>query len=267
MSNHKPSGTREWAKKTWDIATGCPHDCFYCYSKDREVRRFHRVKKGEWKNLKLRPHAVGKRWRKTEGRIMFPANHDIVPEIIDECVLTIREMVKSWDRVIIVTKPHLDCVTRLCTEFEKDKDKILFRFTIGSLHDDVLKFWEPGAPNFEERWASLKWAHGHGFRTSISSEPFLDEDIRQLFKILEPWVTDTIWIGPMNHMEERVDKEARLRWSDAHWDYWNRVKNSQTKERIQKLYDDMKAEKKVRWKNAIKEMLGLDIPDEIGLDI
>ena len=62
-----------------------------------------------------------------------------------------------------------------------------------------------GAPKFEERMASLVYAHQHGFKTSVSVEPMLDsKNIVHLFQVLKPHVTDSIWIGKLNHIRQRV---------------------------------------------------------------
>ena len=73
------------------------------------------------------------------------------------------------------------------------------RFTIGAMDDDVLRYWESGAPSFAERLAALKHAHGQGFRTSVSAEPMLDvPHAVELYEAVVPFVTDTIWFGKMN---------------------------------------------------------------------
>ena len=60
------------------------------------------------------------------------------------------------------------------------REQLLFRFTVGSAKDDVLSFWEPGAPTFAERMASLELAWAHGYQTSVSCEPMLDGHIEDV---------------------------------------------------------------------------------------
>jgi DNA repair photolyase len=83
----------------------------------------------------------------------------------------------------------------------------MFRFTIGSLNPDASKFWEPGAPEPFERICALEHAFLNGYQTSVSMEPMLfgySEAIRT-FHTVERFVTDTIWIGKMNKIRQRVD--------------------------------------------------------------
>lgn len=280
MDRKKPTGTREWSCETLDIADGCPHNCAYCYSKTRECYRFKRISPDDWEHIKLRAKAP-KYWKSPRhGQLMFPANHDIVPEILDECITALLKAVDSWESVLIVTKPHLLCVTKLCDALKGHKNKVLFRFTIGSYNNDTLKFWEPGAPNFKERLASLKWAHGHGFKTSVSSEPTLDRYIGNLIELLLPFITDALWVGPMNVMETRVRfrginyRESIARssmgkkgWTDREWAYFNVARSVRDPIFLKLLYARYKDNPHIKWKNESKKILGLPLADEIGLDV
>lgn len=257
-----PTGTREWAVANCNICIGCKHNCRYCYSRYDLMHRFHWT--DDWLTLKLDLTKAEKFYRKKEGTIMFPSAHDITPEILDECVEVLGKMLEAGNDVLIVSKPHLECIKRICDDFGRYKKQILFRFTIGSMDDKVLAFWEPGAPNFKERLTCLKYAFYNGFETSVSSEPYLDGTIKELFHTLKFYVTNSIWIGPMNKMETRVDTKG---WTEAEWEYWRVVKSVQTKEWIEALYNDLKKERKVKWKDAVKKILKLPIPKNCGMDI
>ena len=203
----KKTGTREWADVNVNIITGCEHACRYCYAAEMALKRFHRIAAlDEWANPELRPKEVSKRRMKCKGRIMFPTTHDITPQFLDECVTVLRKLLAAKNEVLIVSKPHLECVERLCRELAAYKKKIVYRFTIGAMDDELLRFWEPGAPAFAERLAALKHAHAQGFRTSVSAEPMLDvPHAFELYEALAPFVTDTIWFGKMNDVRRRVE--------------------------------------------------------------
>ncbi|MEA3558943.1 MAG: hypothetical protein U9R75_06785 [Candidatus Thermoplasmatota archaeon] len=208
---------------------------------------------------------VKKKWRKKQGTIMFPSTHDITPENLPECIQTIGNILEGGNHLLIVSKPHFRCIADICQSFRQYKDQILFRFTIGSMDStNCLSFWEPGAPSFEERLGSLTYAFNAGYRTSVSSEPFLDDKVIDLFFKVEPYVTDSVWIGPMNKMEQRVDRTG---WDKGSMHYWDLVKGSQTRAEIEIIYGALKDEPHVRWKDAIKDMLGLEKPTEVGMDI
>ena len=78
------------------------------------------------------------------------------------------------NEVLVVSKPRVACVKRLCAELLPYRDQIVFRFSIGSTDSAVLSFWEPGAPGFEERLECLRIAHISEYVTSVSCEPMLD---------------------------------------------------------------------------------------------
>lgn len=169
-------GTKEWADRSENCLNGCSHDCKYCYAKATAVRFGHNTPLN-WKNETLKPNILKKGFRKWEGKIMFPSAHDITPAHLDDCMDYLEHMLRPGNQVTIVTKPHLDCVKAICQEFGWYKDKILFRFTIGSSDLTTLKFWEPNAPDFTERLESLKYAFSQGYQTSVSCEPMLDNNV------------------------------------------------------------------------------------------
>ena len=73
------SGTKEWADRNVNCVSGCAHDCKYCYAKQNAVR-FKRETATSWKVMKVREADVKKDYMKTDGRVMFPTSHDIIPE-------------------------------------------------------------------------------------------------------------------------------------------------------------------------------------------
>ena len=249
------TGTLEWAEKNVNIITGCEHRCRYCYAADM-TKRFRRIATlDDWGNPVLRAHEVDKQRRKSEGRIMFPSTHDITPQFLDECVTVLRNLLAANNEVLIVTKPHLECVQRLCRELAEYKKNILFRFTIGAMDNDLLAYWEPGAPDFPERLAALKYAHAQGFATSVSAEPMLDAPRAvELYERLVPFVTDTLWFGKMNMLRKRMSIETAEDEAAV-----QRIKETQADDRIIELYEQLKNEAKVQWKDSIKKLVGLTL--------
>ncbi|MFA5130589.1 MAG: hypothetical protein WC477_06815 [Patescibacteria group bacterium] len=174
----------------------------------------------------------------------------------------ITNILKADNDILIVSKPHLDCIKAICDRFVDWKDRILFRFTIGAMNDDVLGYWEPGAPKFAERLASLQYAFENGYKTSVSCEPMLDSrNMSHLFNALKPFVTDSIWIGKMNNVERRVKVE-----NDEDRKMVDAIIAGQTDNKIWIIYNNLRNEPKVRWKESIKAVVGLELPKEAGLD-
>lgn len=263
-SNKKPSGTQEWAAHNVNIQAGCEHDCKYCYAKSMAIR-FGRATPQSWKQPEILHDKVSKDYRKMDGRIMFPTSHDITPLNIEECSIVLSKLLEAGNEVLIVSKPHLKCIKKLCSDLAKFKDKILFRFTIGSTDDYVLRFWEPEAPSFKERLSCLKYAFQKGFQTSVSCEPMLDERIDRVIAKAKPYVTDAIWLGRVNRIRSAIaqncpnDKTAK-KWATLLLGY-------QHDDWIRDLYEKYKTDSTIKWKDSIKKVIGISRPTEKGLDV
>ncbi len=199
-------GTKEWADSNVNCFYGCSNDCRYCYAKKMAIR-FKRKTAEDWKSMVPNQKNIDKSYKKRKGRVMFPTSHDITEESLNESLIVLKKLLRSGNDVLVTTKPNFACVKSICDKLDKFKNLIQFRFTITSLSNNLLKFWEPGAPLFEVRLKSLKYAFKKGYKTSISIEPFLDEDPLELVVTLKPYVTESIWIGKMNYLGSSTDSE------------------------------------------------------------
>jgi DNA repair photolyase len=250
--NRKKTGTREWAEHNRNIQLGCENDCRYCYAREMAVR-FKRCTVETWKNVKLIQSKFTERPKKLVGRIMFPTTHDITQQNMRYCAVYLRDWLKEDNEILIVSKPDPVCIKFLCEHLYQYRSQITFRFTIGSLSDKTLKYWEPNAPGITARLVALEIAYKAGYQTSVSCEPYLDDTIVDLVTAVLPWVTDTVWIGKMNQMKKRVGEPISLE---------DRVKQEQVKaiqsgDHVRYLYQAFKDNPKVKWKDSIKEVLGL----------
>jgi len=258
------SGTKEWATEDFAIQRGCENGCSYCWAKANALR-FKQIKTPEeWLKPVINEAKVNKKWRKHEGRVFFPSTHDITPLNIRECIITLIHILGAGNEVLIVSKPRLGVIKHLCFALQDYNAQILFRFTIGSNSDSVLKFWEPFAPSYLERKDSLKYAFEKGFETSVSSEPYLDENIGEVIEDLKPFVSDALWLGKMNRIKERVDTTG---WDPAQFAHLDRVRRCQTDAAIHTLYEHFKNDPKVKFKDSIKKVVGLPELKKIGEDV
>lgn len=207
----KTAGTKEWASYNCNICQGCSHDCRYCYAKKMAIR-FNRKSESNWKIMDLDEEKVKGNYNKKNGRIMFPTSHDITPSILNECMAVLHKLVYAGNELLITTKPHLECVKRICDELMDFKDQIQFRFTVGSESDQILAFWEPGAPKFEERLECCKYAYNKGYKTSLSVEPMLSHP-RYLIGVFRPYITESIWLGILNNCKWYDDPLAKHAYS------------------------------------------------------
>lgn len=261
--NKPVHGTREWAVKNINFISGCLHDCRYCYAKTNAVR-FKRKTTDNWTIEEVNPQKVLAKFKKLEGQIMFPSSHDLTPEHVDTAIIVLEKLLIADNQVLIVSKPHLKVIQKICDSSQTYREQILFRFTIGSKDDDILQFWEPNAPGFTERLEALKFAHKQGYKTSISIEPALDTETFDLVQKLEAYVTDTIWIGLANRLKGNLkmnghEDEETLARADE-------LKRIQNEDWVQNLADKLADNPKIRWKDSIKKILKIDRPVTAGLD-
>jgi len=259
-----PTGTQEWAASNVNIQDGCEHDCRYCYAKTMAIR-FKRATALSWKEPRLRQHDLDRGFTRRSGRIMFPTAHDITERNIDECLMVLSRMLAVGNDLLIVSKPRLTCVKRLCDELAPYREQIVFRFSIGSTQEAVLAYWEPGAASFKTRRACLQYAYARDFETSVSGEPMLDGDPDALIAAVRPYVTDSIWLGKINRLRQILpfncprDPEAARNGET--------LVALQSDEAIRALYDRHCHDPKVKWKDSIKAVVGIDRPNAAGLDV
>lgn len=257
-------GTKEWAEYNENIIDGCKHDCKYCYSKEMAIR-FKRKTTSSWADEKLRLNIQDRKISLKSGRIMFPSTHDIHPTHLEPIIEFLNKLLRIGNNVLIVSKPHFKCISAICSAFTKYRSQILFRFTIGSCNNEILSFWEPGAPCFEERLTCLEYAYEKGYETSVSCEPALDNNISSLITSLLPFITNAIWIGKPNLLFHRLkvngySDEATLQKASY-------LLNQLSDKYFEALFNEYNGNPLIKWKESVKKVIGLNIPVVAGLDI
>lgn len=247
-------GTKEWADSNINIQFGCPNGCKYCYAAQMAIR-FKRFKDLEdWTlNWKINEKNLKKKFRKRKGRIMFPTSHDLTIDNYDETFTVLTRLCEAGNNILITTKPRLEVIKELCNDMIHYRDQIQFRFTIGSMKPGTLLQWEPYAPSFAERFEALKHAYGLGIKTSVSIEPYLDRNPALLIKEIEPYVSDSIWLGIMN--KTTLPKEGRRLYKELNMQDRYQIAN------IKSFLDTCQkyAKGKLRLKDSIKNLLNMGI--------
>lgn len=257
-------GAYEWSSETKNFQKGCKTDCKYCFGKAMAVQ-YGRSTPQNWTNEVVDMKKLKTVPKKKKGVIMFPSTHDITPENLEYALIFLANLLKNGNKVLIVTKPHLSVIERICETFSDKKDNILFRFTIGSCNNETLKFWEPNATSFEERLESLKYAYNSGFKTSISAEPILDIDVDPLIDKLSPFVTDAIWIGKPNFLISRLKMNGV--YDEVTEQKAKELISDQSDEWVIGIYEKYKDNPKIKWKSNFKKVVDIEIPTIKGLDI
>jgi len=287
QQKRKRSKNQDWAYDFISFWTGCSNDCLYCYAKNDAVTK-KRLNLVDWKNEKIRPHDFNKNYKLFNSPLMFPSSHDITNHNFVSCCTVLTKLLGVGNRVLIVSKPRFELITKICNDFIRYRNNIIFRFTIGSTNDNILSFWEPNAPSYDERKSALKYAYNSGYRTSVSIEPMLDADnIVELIDDLTPFVNHSIWIGLMSALwyldtdEADVKTDAgrnRVARNKSHFgdvlaqkikEEVQKIKKTQRPENLKRIYEKLKDKKipgqnklLIQWKSGIRDEIGLPRPEE-----
>lgn len=253
----KNKGVYEWAQRKCNLdQVGCEHNCRYCYAKAMAIR-FKRATAESWSVPEY--HGVSYIPKHAKRAVtMFPTAHDITTLNAAVCCRQIESILDGGDNVLVVSKASKSALVMALTKFTLDitvRNRIEVRVTIGSFDAEKLRYWEPGAPPFLERFNALQWAHWAGFRTSVSMEPMLDAFPTHVIEVVRPYVSRDrgIWIGRANRLMQTVavncpaDADAEHR-ADALAHLWN-------DERVLKLYGRLKDDPLIRWKDSIRAVV------------
>jgi len=260
--SRKISGTREWAVAEINCCIGCSYNCRYCYARLAALKNGSIAEPEAWVRSRIDHQATAAGHPRYPGQVMFPTAHDIDAHNLDASIQVIGNLLAAGNRVLIVSKPSLFCIERLCDRFYDERDRLLFRFTITARDDAMLAFWEPGAPVYRERLQALEFACNQDFATSVSIEPMLDgPDIEGLVADCTPYTTHSIWIGKMNKIDERVAVDTPRTAAEV-----ARIRSEQGDWCITAIYESLRKHPLVRWKESIKETVGLELLQESGLD-
>ncbi len=237
-------GTKEWACSNVNFSKGCSNGCRYCYAR-RMANRFGWKKYDDWPNMENKNEMARKGFKKRQGWIMSPSSHDITRSNINLALKIFSNILQSGNNLLIVSKPRLKLVKQLCEELLPWKKQILFRFTIGTLNDKIRRYWEPFAPSVRQRLKTLEYTYNEDWSNSVSVEPFLDGNLLELIDTINPFVNQTIWIGPMNKIH--VPKEL---WTDELTQLYSPLSLSKFKTKIDALNNS-----KIRYKDHFLTIL------------
>ena len=81
-------------------------------------------------------------------------------------------------------------------------------------------------------------------------EPLLMEDPVPFISSIDKYVTGEIWIGLMNYIKQNQFQPHEMQW------YNNQLKIN-SKENILKIYNATKDNPKIRYKDSVRDLLGL----------
>jgi DNA repair photolyase len=279
MGKKPATGTREWAAASANCMIGCANSCLYCYAKANAIR-FRKSTPENWADEKQGNLPAA---RRHNGTVMFPTSHDITEGNVEHCIEAVMRLVMAGNKILVVSKPQSDVIEKLikglednyCESFHPPlRGRILFRFTMGSMDPATLRFWEPGAPTFAERLYSLMWAFKEGWQTSVSMEPMLDldqADVLRTVRTVVPYVTDAVWLGKANKLGQRCSMNAGGQLDSHTSAMVFALDSAWEKGPVINLYTrvcgDPVLSVKVKWKDSIKQIVGIEAPEEPGMDV
>jgi len=187
--------------------------------------------------------------------IMFSSSHDLFYEDIKLIEESIEKLLANDNKILFVTKPRFKVIKYLLDFFgayygNKIKDKIEFRFTIGSSNNEVLSFWEPNAPSFEERLKATEIINKFNeeinekiFSYSISMEPLLTLHPENIINKIPN--AKEYWLGKMNYVNLNNPKNEKEKI------YFERQKRINSESFWKKLYIQFKDFDKIKWKDSV----------------
>ena len=254
----KKTGTKEWAETNVNIQLGCEHGCRYCYARYNAVKRHKWCTAEQWLNPVIVRSKVARSFLKRSGVVMYPSTHDVTPRNLSASICVLRTLLEAGNKVLLVSKPHLNCIEAICDTFRGYRKQLTFRFTIGSMDPRVLSFWEPNAPCYNERLQCLMYAYSQRYHTSVSCEPFLDFNVNRivdLYEELKPYITDSFWIGKLRHFDRRVDMSDVTSEEDEK--FVKPLRAAQSDEMVWSIYHQLHVEwlGLVKWKDSIREVV------------
>lgn len=248
------SGTKEWAEVNCNFQRGCRNNCAYCYAKSMAIR-FKTATAESWKD----PQIVMPKSYPHGKTVMFPSSHDIDEYNVEYAIECLKRLLENDNKVLIVTKAQERAIDRIVNALLNMGDpciraKVSFRITIGSRDNEILRIFEPHAPDFHERFTALKHLFYNAFPTSVSAEPLLGGRIEfyQLYSEVEGYVSDKIWIGKMNMPKQRIMMNTERVFSPV---LLNWLMNEQTDDKMLALYGEYKDDPKVAFKDSIMNLV------------
>lgn len=254
----KISGTREWAETNLNFQKGCRNNCVYCYAKSSAIR-FGTATPESWAEPTI---SMPKHFPKGK-QIMFPSSHDLDTKNLSEALECLGKLLANGNRVLIVTKPRGAVIRKLIDflstpPYSAYRDNVTFRLTIGTTNEKILKAFEPGAPDFVERFMALRDLKIAKLKAGVSAEPLLGgvDTFTYLYDKVRPFLTDDIWVGKMNYPRQRIHQNSGGDFPEELIDW---IISQQKDEEMLCLYEKYRNCSDVRFKDSIINSLHCNI--------
>ena len=112
---HSAIKNNEWtlSRNNVNFQTGCSNACRYCYGQFMPNIK-NKPADFKWNNPEIRQKDVEKAQGFRDGRVGFPTSHDITPDNLDDYLTVLGKLLISGNRIMIITKPVLECIEAIC---------------------------------------------------------------------------------------------------------------------------------------------------------
>jgi len=100
---------------------------------------------------------------------------------------------------------------------------------------------------------SLRYSFNNGFETSVSIEPMMDNKVDKVIDAVQPYVTETIWLGKVNQMWSRLKRNTDM--NDEIVEKAAQLEQWQSDDNILLLYEKYKNDPLIRWKDSIQKVV------------
>jgi DNA repair photolyase len=243
------------------IASGfaCPNACIYCYMIPMNERFGRGTIIPDIEEFPVNEKRVEKKWLKVGGKrkpkyYMFPSSHDLFPEMVEPALEVIRKILIAGHDLTIVSKPRIPVVDAIVNDdiVKNNLDRIVMRFSISTLDEDLVKKFEPNAPTIKERIECLRISREAGLMTGVSVEPYISDPVN-IVEGLEKtgYVSEDYFVGVMT-------KEKTIAGTSE----WDMVEPLYTREYLTSVIERLRDNKKVFFKTSIMKMY-ISLPRKI----
>jgi len=211
---YPPKGrAKEFAPLALNIYKGCTHGCRYCFNQNapfaRDYFEFAAPKKDVVARVRKDAAKLAQSGDCPEILISFVGDPYQPEEIHLKLTRQIIKILIEFDLPFTILTKGGKAAVRDFDLLEK-YPKCSFGTTMILHYPNYIKYWEPYAAGWYDRWDAIFEAHNRGIKTWVSLEPVIEPDqalyvIQNLHPIVRHWK-----VGKINHMPRIENKHDWL---------------------------------------------------------
>jgi len=188
--------------RTWNVITGCKHNCIYCWSRRLVETRLKHTTRKYRDGFKPRFHPEELKRRFREGEFIFVADMgdafgNWVPR---DWILRVLDVVRRYPKTtfLFLTKNPARYL-EFIDEFRGLGNVILGATIETDLDDLYVGHGISNAPRPTERFRALREVREHDLRVMVSVEPILDFSLYDFFMKIAGLEPEFVYVGYDNY--------------------------------------------------------------------